>query len=106
MPLPHVGLSRVSLKPPSPGGGWKKEKLEEDLLFALEGRRRLKQQRKLRGSFEFYKKSFSYIDQSTGTEPVVVLPEQGRTGLIRQDLLPPGSVYTASTDANGKLGLF
>lgn len=89
-----------------PGGGWSKEELEEYLQIALEGRRRVKQQLKKRGSFEFYKTSFSYIDQASGAERVVGVPEQGGTGLISQDPLPPGSVYTASTDDEGKVGLF
>jgi ATP-dependent Lon protease len=66
----------------------------------------VKQQLKKRGSFEFYKTSFSYIDQASGAERVVGVPEQGGTGMISQDPLPPGSVYTAATDSDGKVGLF
>jgi ATP-dependent Lon protease len=45
-----------------PGGEWTKDELAEYVELALEGRRRAKEQLKKRGSFEFYKTSFSYID--------------------------------------------
>jgi ATP-dependent Lon protease len=76
------------------------------LELALEGRRRVKEQLKKRGSFEFYKTSFSYIDQEDGTERTVATPEQGGKGAISQDPLPPGSVYTVAADAEGKVSLF
>ena len=47
----------------------------------VRGRRPLKEQLKKRGSFEFYKTSFSYIDQEVGIERTVGLPEQGGPGL-------------------------
>ena len=76
------------------------------LELALESRRRVKEQLKKRGSFEFYKTSFSYIDSADGTERTVAVPEQGGKGMISQDPLPPGSVYTAGADNDAKVGLF
>jgi ATP-dependent Lon protease len=89
-----------------PDGEHTKEELREYVELALESRRRVKEQLKKRGQFEFYKTSFSYIDQEDGTERTVAVPEQGGRGAISQDPLPPGSVYTAAADAEGKVGLF
>jgi ATP-dependent Lon protease len=89
-----------------PDGDCTKEELRNYLELALESRRRVKEQLKKRGSFEFYKTSFSYVDQDDGTERTVVVPEQGGKGTISQDPLPPGSVYTVAADAESKVGLF
>ena len=89
-----------------PGGGWTKEELTEYVELALEGRRRVKEQLKKRGSFEFYKTSFSYIDLADDTERSVGVPEQGGAGVISQDPLPPGTVYTAAVDSEAKVALF
>jgi ATP-dependent Lon protease len=89
-----------------PDGEYTKEDLLGYLELALEARRRVKEQLKKRGSFEFYKTSFSYIDQENGTERSVAVPEQGGKGAISQDPLPPGSVYAVAADVEGKVGLF
>lgn len=89
-----------------PGGGWTKEELTEYVELAMEGRRRVKEQLKKRGSFEFYKTSFSYIDLADDTERSVGVPEQGGAGVISQDPLPPGTVYTAAVDSEAKVALF
>jgi ATP-dependent Lon protease len=89
-----------------PDGQYTLEELQTYLELALEGRRRVKEQLKKRGSFEFYKTSFSYIEKDDGTERTVAVPEQGGKGAISQDPLPPGSLYTVATDADGKVGLF
>ena len=65
-----------------PGGEWTKDDLAENVELALEGRRRVKEQLKKWGLFEFYKTSFSYIDQESGVERTVGLPEQGGPGVI------------------------
>ncbi len=89
-----------------PDGKCSKEELAEYVELAMEGRRRVKEQLKKRGSFEFYKTSFSYIDQESGTERTVGVPEQGAAGAISHDPLPPGLIYTVAADAQGKVGLF
>jgi ATP-dependent Lon protease len=89
-----------------PDGHYTKDELREYVELALEGRRRVKEQLKKRGSFEFYKTSFSYIDIEDGTERTVAVPEQGGRGVISQDPLPPGSVYTVAADAESKVALF
>ncbi len=89
-----------------PDGRGTKAELLEYLELAMEGRRRVKEQLKKRGSFEFYKTSFSFIDKEDGTERVVSVPEQGGSGAISPDPLPPGSVYTAMADDEARVGLF
>jgi ATP-dependent Lon protease len=89
-----------------PDDQYTKDELREYLELALECRRRVKEQLKKRGSFEFYKTSFSYIDAEDGTERTVAVPEQGGKGMISQDPLPPGSVYTAAAGPESKVGLF
>jgi ATP-dependent Lon protease len=89
-----------------PDGNWTKEQLTEYIELALEGRRRVKEQMKKRGSFEFYKTSFSFIDRETDTERSVGVPEQGGAAVISQDPLPPGTVYTAAVDSEAKVALF
>jgi ATP-dependent Lon protease len=89
-----------------PDGEVGREDLAELLEIALEVRRRVKEQLKKMGSFEYHQTSFSYMDQETQTERHVGVPEEGTRNLIAQDALPPGSVYGASVDAEGKVGLF
>jgi ATP-dependent Lon protease len=80
--------------------------LAEILEFALEGRRRVKEQLKKMGSFEYYQTSFSYTLQETGEEKFVGVPEQGGRDLISTDPLSPGTVYTAGVTSDGTVGLY
>ena len=89
-----------------PDGVFGKEEVWEYLELALEARRRVKEQLKKRGAFEFYKTSFTYIDLNDGVERTVGVPEQGGKGAISQDPLQPGTVYTAAVDDQGRLGLY
>ena len=58
------------------------------------------------GSFEYHQTSFSYIDNETREERFVGVPEQGGRDMISTDPLAPGSVYAASVDDQGKVGLY
>jgi ATP-dependent Lon protease len=89
-----------------PDGAYTTDELREYLELALEARRRVKEQLKKRGSFEFFKTSFSYIDLATDVERTVGVPEQGGKGAISQDPLPPGNVYTATADDEGHVALY
>jgi len=89
-----------------PDGKVTREELAEILEFAMEGRRRVKEQLKKMGSFEYYHTSFSYTDSETGEERFVGVPEQGGRNMISSDPLAPGSVYAASVAADGTVGLF
>ena len=89
-----------------PDGEISREELAELVEVALEGRRRVKEQLKKMGSFEYHQTSFSYIDKETREEHFVGVPEQGGRSAISADPLPPGSVYTASVDDQGRVGLY
>jgi ATP-dependent Lon protease len=89
-----------------PSGEVTKEELRELVELALEGRRRVKEQLKKMGSFEFHQTSFSLIDHETREERYVGVPEEGGRNLISTDPLAPGSVYTTSVDGEGKVGLY
>ncbi len=89
-----------------PDGEVSREDMMELVDLALEGRRRVKEQLKKMGSFEYHQTSFSYIDSETRGERYVGVPEEGGRDLISLDPLAPGSVYTASVDDQGKVGLY
>ena len=89
-----------------PHGEVAREDLEEILELALEGRRRVKEQLKKMGAFEYYQTSFSYVVNETGEEHFVGVPEQGGRDLIAADPLPPGTVYTAAVSSDGTVGLY
>ncbi len=89
-----------------PHGEATQEELAEILECALEGRRRVKEQLKKMGSFEYYHTSFGYTLQESGEEKFVGVPEQGGRDLIAADPLSPGSVYAAGVDGYGTVGLF
>jgi ATP-dependent Lon protease len=82
------------------------QELADVLELALEGRRRVKEQLKKMGSFEYYQTSFSYTLQETGEEKFVGVPEQGGRDLISTDHLSPGTVYTAGVTSDGTVGLY
>jgi len=89
-----------------PHGEFSQDELAELLGLALEGRRRVKEQLKKMGSFEYHQTSFSYVHNDTREECFVGVPEQGGRDMISADPLAPGSVYTASVDDQGRVGLY
>ncbi|MGZ6771641.1 MAG: protease Lon-related BREX system protein BrxL [Mycobacteriaceae bacterium] len=89
-----------------PHGEPTQDDLQELLELAIEGRRRVKEQLKKMGSFEYYQTSFSYTVEATGEERFVGVPEQGGRDLISLDPLAPGSAYAAGADAEGTVGMF
>jgi ATP-dependent Lon protease len=89
-----------------PNGEATQEEIAELLEFAMEGRRRVKEQLKKMGSFEYYHTSFSYTLNDTGEERFVGVPEQGGRNMISADPLPPGSIYTASVAPDGTVGMY
>ena len=89
-----------------PDGEFTKEQIEEILVFALEMRRRVKEQLKKLGGMEFYDVNFSYIDLDTFQEKFVSVPEQGGGKLIPDGICNPGQVYTVSQGKSGMIGVF
>lgn len=89
-----------------PHGDFTKEELSEVLEYALEGRRRVKEQLKKIGGMEFYDVMFSYIDKETLEEHYVSVPEQGGGKLIPEGMGKPGHVYVAGHSHSGMIGIY
>lgn len=89
-----------------PDGVFGKEDIREILTFALEMRRRVKEQLKKIGGMEFYDVNFSYIDNDTFEEYFVSVPEQGGGKLIPEGLCNPGHIYTVSRGKSGMIGVY
>lgn len=89
-----------------PDGKFAKEDLEEILIYALEGRRRVKEQLKKIGGMEFYDVHFSYIDKETFDEEFVSVPEQGGGKLIPEGMGKPGHIYLVGRGETGVIGVY
>lgn len=90
-----------------PDGEVSKEEVREYAEFAIEMRRRVKEQLKKMGGLEYWDVNFSYMDRDTRAEWFVVPPESGGSLIITGESLPPGSVYTVGTDpSDRKLAFF
>lgn len=89
-----------------PGGDFDKKTVETCLRYAMESRRRVKEQLKKIGGMEFYDVHFSYIDNETMEERFVSVLEQGGGSLIPDGPMSPGTMHTIALGANGHLGLY
>jgi len=89
-----------------PNGEFTKDEIREILTFALEMRRRVKEQLKKIGGMEFYDVNFSYIDNESFEEHYVSVPEQGGGKIIPEGLTNPGNVYTISHGKTGMIGVY
>ena len=89
-----------------PHGEFDKEAVRQCLHYALETRRRVKEQLKKIGGMEFYDVHFSYIDTETMEEKFVGVPEQGGGSLIPDGPMNPGILHTVATGSGGMLGLY
>ena len=89
-----------------PSEDYNKEAVRRCLEYALEARRRVKEQLKKIGGMEFFEVHFSYIDQETLEEKFITVPEQGGGTLIPDGPLNPGIMHTVATGSDGHLGLY
>lgn len=89
-----------------PNEGYDKEAVRRCLEYALEVRRRVKEQLKKIGGMEFFDVHFSYIDLETKEEKFISVPEQGGGSLIPDGPLNPGAMHTVATGSGGHLGLY
>ena len=89
-----------------PHGAYDKEAVRQCLEYALEVRRRVKEQLKKIGGMEFYDVHFSYIDNESFEERFVGVREQGGGGLIPEGPATPGTLHTIGVGSNGMLGLY
>ena len=89
-----------------PSEEYDKEAVRRCLEYALEARRRVKEQLKKIGGMEFFDVHFSYIDNETLEEKFISVPEQGGGSLIPDGPLNPGVMHTVATGSAGHLGLY
>ncbi len=89
-----------------PNEEYDKEAVRRCLEYALEARRRVKEQLKKIGGMEFFDVHFSYIDVETMEEKFISVPEQGGGSLIPDGPLHPGVLHTVATGSAGHLGLY
>jgi ATP-dependent Lon protease len=90
-----------------PDGECSKAEIEEYLQFAMELRRRVKEQLRRMGGIEYARVNLSYIDKESRQETVVTCKELGSTHIIPDSPLPPGDVFTVGHDpADGRYSLF
>ncbi|MCO8099160.1 protease Lon-related BREX system protein BrxL [Acinetobacter indicus] len=89
-----------------PHGQFDKENVRQCLEYALQVRRRVKEQLKKIGGMEFYDVHFSYIDNDTLEEHFVSVKEQGGGGLIPEGPSKPGFLYTIGLSNKGMPGLY
>lgn len=88
-----------------PNEEYDKEAVRRCLEYALEVRRRVKEQLKKIGGMEFFDVHFSYIDLETKEEKFINVPEQGGGSLIPDGPLNPGVMHTVATGSS-HLGLY
>jgi ATP-dependent Lon protease len=89
-----------------PNEEYDKDAVRRCLEYALEARRRVKEQLKKIGGMEFFDVHFSYIDLETMEERFISVPEQGGGSLIPDGTLSPGVMHTVAVGSGGHLGLY
>src|SRR5216683_1966813 len=89
-----------------PNEEYDKEAVRRCLEYALEVRRRVKEQLKKIGGMEFFDVHFSYIDVETMEEKFIGVLEQGGGSLIPDGPLNPGVMHTVAIGSGGHLGLY
>ncbi len=81
-----------------PDGNCSKAEVQEYLTFAVEMRRRVKEQLKRMGGIEYSRINLSFIDKQSGQETFVTCRELGSTQLIPDGPLNPGDLFTVGFD--------
>ncbi|WP_112197432.1 protease Lon-related BREX system protein BrxL [Rahnella sp. NRRL B-41462] len=94
------------LKLMHPDGAYVKEDVRVCLTYAMEVRRRVKEQLKKLGGLEFFDVNFSYIDNDSLEEFFVSVPEQGGSELIPAGMQKPGVVHLVTQADSGMTGLY
>lgn len=94
------------LKLLAPHGDYDKDLVRQCLEYALENRRRIKEQLKKIGGMEFYDVHFSYIDVEDGIEHFISVPEQSSGALIPDGRPQAGLVHAVTEGHVGRIGTF
>ena len=88
-----------------PHGEWTHAELREYLEFALEGRRRVKEQLKKLAPHDYVKTAFSYVERDTGHEYWVDVAEQPDDLSTQLDLDTGGAADAQAEGSPGPTGL-
>lgn len=83
-----------------------KEEAKELLEYAIEGRRRVKEQLKKMSPSEFNAVSLGYIDRETQQETIVNVPEQPESTLVSETYEPAGFVYAIGRSLKDQIGVY
>ena len=83
-----------------------KEETREILEYAIECRRRVKEQLRKMNPAEFSDVAMGYIDLETNEEIIVNLPEISDGTLVFDGLEPPGYVYGLGRSVNKTIGIY
>lgn len=83
-----------------------KEETRELLEYAIECRRRVKEQLRKMTPGEFSDVNLGYLDMDTGEEHIVTLPEVAGGSLIFEGFETPGYVYGIGRSVNDTLGIY
>ena len=82
------------------------EEMRRLLEYAIEGRRRVKEQLKLMAGVEFADVALGYVDEY-GSETVVSVPEQASNTLIPAEKLPAGYVFAlGASEDDGEVAVY
>ena len=83
-----------------------KEETREILEYAIECRRRVKEQLRKMNPAEFSDVAMGYIDLETNEEIIVELPEIAKGSLVFDGLETPGYVYGLGRSVNKNVGIY
>lgn len=83
-----------------------KEEAREILEYAIECRRRVKEQLRKMNPAEFSDVDLGYIDNDTNEEKIVTLPETSNGPLVFEGLETPGYVYGVGKSVNGNIAVY
>lgn len=83
-----------------------KEEAREILEYSIECRRRVKEQLRKMNPSEFSDVAMGYIDNETGEETIVELPEVASGTLVFDGLEKAGYVYAVGRSVDSKIGVY
>ena len=90
-----------------PDGNMGKEDVRMLLGYAIEGRRRVKEQLKVMAGIEFIDVGLGYADAENPAESVIVpVPEQADDTLVPDAPLPPGHVFAIGTSVGDETAVY
>jgi len=77
------------------------------LAYAVEGRRRVKEQLKIMAGVEFIDVNLGFIDSESGAETIIAVPEQNGGPLVPEVALKPGHIFAVGLGAsNGETAVY